>query len=68
MKLIQLIFWMLVIYLAYRLIKIMVFGPLRKPEHTQVQGKARKRPLDLSNLDVEDAKFEEIKDKTKDSK
>jgi len=57
----------LIIYLAYRVISALVFSAPPKREHDQVKGKARNRPLDLSNMDVEDAKFREIKENTKDS-
>ncbi len=62
------LFWALLVYLAYRVIKALVFGPSRQTYQNKVQGKPKKEPLDLSNLDVEDAKFEEIKEKAKDSK
>jgi hypothetical protein len=61
----RLIFWALIVYLAYRLITRLVLGPPRRAEQNKVQGKAKNRPLDLSNLEVEDAKFEEIKEKSK---
>jgi hypothetical protein len=66
--LIRLIFWVLLAYLAYRLIKALVLGPASKTEQHKVQGKPKNRPLDLSSLDVEDAKFEEIKEESKESK
>ncbi len=62
------LFWALIIYLAYRLIKALVLGPSRPAPPNQVKGNPKNRPLDLSNLDVEDAKFEEIKENNKDSK
>ncbi|MCI0694092.1 hypothetical protein L0337_19055 [candidate division KSB1 bacterium] len=62
------LFWALLIYLAYRIIKALVLGPSRQAPPSQVQGKPKNRPLDLSGQDVEDAKFEEIKENTKDCK
>jgi hypothetical protein len=58
----RILFWTLVVYLAYRLIKVLVFGPLQRSEQKQVRGKPRTTPLDLSKHQVEDAKFEEIKE------
>ncbi len=60
----RILFWILVLYLAYRLIKVLVFGPSQRDAQKQVQGKPRNAPLDLSKHDVEDAKFEEIKEPT----
>ena len=62
------LFWALIVYLAYRIIKALVLGSSRPAPPNQVQGKPKNRPLDLSNQDVEDAKFEEIKENTKDRK
>lgn len=62
------LFWALLIYLAYRIIKALVLGPPRQAPPNQVQGKPKNRPLDLSSHDVEDAKFEEIKEKTHNNK
>jgi hypothetical protein len=62
------LFWALIVYLAYRIIKALVLGPPRQAPPRQVQGKPKNRPLDLSGQDVEDAKFEEIKENTKDRK
>ncbi|MDZ7359732.1 MAG: hypothetical protein ONB46_03250 [candidate division KSB1 bacterium] len=64
--LMRFLFLALIIYLAYRVINALVFGAPPKREHDQVKGKPRNRPLDLSNLDVEDAKFQEIKENNKD--
>lgn len=60
----RILFWLLIVYLAYRVITRLVFGP-PKPKQNQVKGKPQNQPLDLSRLDVEDAKFEEVKEKTK---
>jgi hypothetical protein len=62
------LFWALLIYLAYRIIKALVLGPPRQAPPNQVQGKPKNRPLDLSNQDVDDAKFEDIKENTKNRK
>jgi hypothetical protein len=59
------LFWALLIYLAYRVIKALVLGSSRQAPPNQVRGKPKNRPLDLSGHDVEDAKFEEIKENTK---
>ena len=60
----RILFWILVVYLAYRLIKVLVFGLSQRSRQEQVQGKPRNTPLDLSQYNVEDAKFEEIKEPT----
>lgn len=60
----RILFWTLVVYLAYRLIKVLVFGPSQRSEQKQVRGKPSNAPLDLSKHHVEDAKFEEIKEPT----
>jgi len=59
------LFWAAMLYLAYRVIKVLVLGAPAKPPANQVQGKPKNRPLDLSQMNVEDAKFEEINEKTK---
>ena len=66
--LIRFLFWALLIYVAYLIMKALVFGPSRQAPPNQVQGRPKNRPLDLSGHDVEDAKFEEIKEKAKDGK
>jgi hypothetical protein len=65
---IRLLFWAAILYLAYRVITMLVFGALSKPKENQIKGKPKNRALDLSGMDVEDAKYEEIKEKTKDSR
>ena len=62
------LFWALIIYLVYRVMKALVFGPPHATPPNRVQGKPKNRPLDLSSQDVEDAKFEEIKENTKNNK
>jgi hypothetical protein len=66
--LLRFLFWAAIIYLAYRVISILVFGVPPKRRQEQVKGKPQNRPLDLSQLDVEDAKFEEIDEKKKNGK
>jgi len=62
------LFWVCVVYLAYRVIKMLVFSGPAPTEQNQVKGKNRHRALDLSKLNVEDAKFEEIDEKRKNGK
>jgi len=64
--LIRILFLAVIIYLTYRLIKIFVFGLPPKSGPNQIKGKPKNRPLDLSKMNVEDAQFEEIEEKTKD--
>ena len=59
------LFWALILYLVYRLFKALVIGPPNKQDQQQVRGKPKHPSLDLSNADVEDAKFEEIEEKPK---
>jgi hypothetical protein len=66
--LIRFLFWVLIAYLAYRLIKALVLGPPTRQDQHKVQGKPKNRPLDFSRMDVEDAKFEEVKEEKKDGK
>jgi hypothetical protein len=66
--LLRFLFWAAIIYLAYRVMRTLVFGVPPKRKQNQVKGKPQNRPLDLSHLDVEDAKFEEIDEKKKNSK
>ncbi len=56
------ILWIILIYLGYRLVKNWLVGP---PEKHQVGGQPQKSPLDLSQADIEDAKFREIRDESK---
>lgn len=65
--LIRLLFLAAIIYLAFRLIRALVFGAPPKSGQNEIKGKPKNRPLDLSNMNVEDAKFEEIKKAMKDS-
>jgi len=58
---IRLILWALIVYLAYQLVR-MVFNRPRQ-SRPSIKGKRNSQPLDLTGLDVEDAKFEEIKKK-----
>jgi len=62
------LFWVGMVYLAYRVIKALVFSGPPKTGQNQVKGKNRHRALDLSNTQVEDAKFEEIDEKKKNGK
>ncbi|MDZ7343065.1 MAG: hypothetical protein ONA90_00980 [candidate division KSB1 bacterium] len=59
------LFWALILYLIYRLFKALFLGPPNKQTQHQVRGKPKQTSLDLSNLEVEDAKFEEIEEKPK---
>jgi len=64
----RILFWVCMVYLAYRVIKALVFSGPPKTGENQVQGKPRHRALDLSKMNVEDAKFEEIDEKKKNGK
>lgn len=58
--LLRLILWGILIYLLYRLIIRVVKANREQP---RVQGRPKgSPPLDLSNMEVEDAHYEEIKE------
>ncbi|RMD99333.1 MAG: hypothetical protein D6814_05780 [Calditrichaeota bacterium] len=59
---IRFILWLIIFYLAYRLIKNWISQP---PPKREVKGKPKNKPLDLSDADVEDAKFRELHDESK---
>ncbi len=66
--LLRFLFWVGVVYLAYRVIKTLVFSRPPQNGQNQVKGKNRQQALDLSKMNVEDAKFEEIDEKKKNGK
>ncbi len=66
--LLRFLFWVCVVYLAYRVIKTLVFSGPPQNGQNQVKGKNRQQALDLSKMNVEDAKFEEIDEKKKNGK
>lgn len=60
MSFIRLIILFLLIYFAVKLLQILFKTPTRRSE---VKGTPRnKKPLDLTNADIEDADFKEIND------
>jgi hypothetical protein len=58
----QLILWTLFFYLLFKILRLL-FGRPRAPQRDRqsVNGQPRKKSLDLSNADIEDAKFREVK-------
>lgn len=66
--LLRFLFWAAFVYFAYRLIRALVFNTPPQTGQNQVKGKNRQQALDLSNMNVEDAKFEEIDEKKKNGK
>ena len=54
--------WMLAGLAAYFGYQFVKGTGLKKTSQDQVKGKPRKKSLDLDNMDVEDAHFEDIKD------
>ena len=61
---IRLFLYALLIYLAYRVLRLLLRGAGSSPQsEAHVQGRQKQQTLDLSGADVEDAKFEEIKKK-----
>lgn len=57
--LIRLIIWGLILYLAYKLVTSIL--SLSDNSKNKVKGRQKNKPLDLSNHDVEDADYEDIK-------
>lgn len=60
----QFVLWTLFFYLFFRVLRMLVGGrqaPKQQPPPTPSQVDARHAPLDLSNADVEDAKFHDVK-------
>ena len=55
----RLIIFFLLAYLAFHVVRLLFAGRQQSP--SRVSGKRTNPPLDLSGLDVEDAKFEELK-------
>jgi len=68
MLLLRFLFWAALVYLAYRVIRALVFSGPPKADQNQVKGKNRNSSLDLSRMNVEDARFEEIDEKKKNGK
>ncbi len=61
---IRLLIYALLIYLAYRVLRLLVRGAgSSEQSEAHVRGRQKQQSLDLSQMDVEDAKFEEIKKK-----
>ena len=56
------LFWLILIYLVYRLVKNWFAGPT---ENRRVGGQPQKPSLDLSQADIEDARFREIRDESR---
>ncbi|GBD94882.1 hypothetical protein BMS3Abin05_02498 [bacterium BMS3Abin05] len=54
----RLLFWGIILYLGYKLVKD-IFKP--KQKDTEVHGKAKTKPLDIDESQIEDAEFKEIK-------
>ena len=63
-KMFRLLFYALLIYLAYHVLRLLLRSASSHPQSEgQVRGRQKQQSLDLSGMDVEDAKFEEIKKK-----
>ena len=60
MSLIRLIFWGVLFYLAYRVIKAMLH---KKDSEPEVGGHQRTKKLDIDDADIEDADYKEIDEK-----
>lgn len=67
MALLRFIFWGLLFYLIYKILRRWLsnlFYTAEPQPQVQVKGKSKpKAPLDLTHRDVEDAEYEEIKQK-----
>ena len=58
----RLLFWALLLYFGFRLLKGLLV-PEGEKKAEKVQGNPKTDPLDLSKADVEDAVFREIDDR-----
>ena len=61
----QLILWILVFYLGFKMIKSLASSSAKKKD--EVMGKKKTGPLDLSKTEVQDAKFEDIDENKNDN-
>jgi len=62
--LLLLIFWTAFFYLLFRLLRLWLSAPRSSGQRpSSVQDQPKKKSLDLSNADIEDAKFHEVKKK-----
>jgi len=60
----RLIFYALLVYIAYQVLRLLLRSSNQgQPPEAGVRGRQKQKSLDLSGMDVEDAKFEEIKKK-----
>lgn len=60
LRLIQILFFFLLAYIAAKLLQNLLKSP---PSQTEIKGSTKaKKPLDLSDADVDDADFKEIDD------
>ena len=63
-KMIRLFLFALLIYIAYHVVRMLLLGARASEQaEARVRGRQKQQSLDLSGMDVEDAKFEEIKKK-----
>lgn len=60
MGLFRIIFWGILGYLAYKVIRQVFFKVSDEP---QVKGKPKQKPLNIDKSQIEDADFEELNDK-----
>jgi hypothetical protein len=59
MGFLRILFWGILIYLAYRAVRQVFFKVSDEP---QVKGKSKQKPLDIDKSQIEDADFEELND------
>lgn len=63
-KMIRLLLYILLIYIVFHVLRMLLRGARsHDPSDARVRGRQKQQSLDLSGMDVEDAKFEEIKKK-----
>jgi hypothetical protein len=63
-KMIRLLLYILLIYIAFHVLRMLLRGTRsHDSSDAHVRGRQKQQSLDLSGMDVEDAKFEEIKKK-----
>ena len=59
---IRLIIWIFLFYFIYKIVHLMFKRP--SGPRSAIRGKSKKEKIDLSDVDIEDAKFKEIKKKS----
>ena len=57
----RLLFWIVILYLAYKIYKTVFRLPQKNEQNDRIKGQSPKKSMDFDRLDIEDAKFKDIK-------